>query len=822
MKNTFLIDTMKNGPTPIMERARKIKKDSAPVDGDYVLYWMHNAMRGHENPALDFALLAGKYLNRPVLVYQGLPEGYPYASDRLHTFILQGARDVQAELNENGISYVFHLERNGQRGSHLKTLAQKAALVVTEEMPVEPWTSWVVRLANSVPGSLWCVDTACVVPMLMTRKAYERAYLFREATKHLYEERLSRPWPERISMDSPFVPTGLPFEPVDLQTADLAELVGQCEIDHAVGPVPHTVGGSAAGYARWNAFKEKRLAQYDRRRNDATKLNGVSRMSAYLHFGMVSPFRIAREAAEQDAEKYLDELLIWRELAYHFCFHRQDNEQLTALPGWALRTLREHENDTRPAYYSWEELARGQTGDALWNACQHSLLIHGELHNNVRMTWGKALLHWTPNPLAALARLIDLNHRYALDGRDPASYGGILWCLGQFDRPFPPGHPILGTVRPRPTEDHARRLDLPAYQKLVHRPLSEPLPRVAIVGAGISGLFCARTLTDHGLSVQVFDKGRSVGGRMSTRRAVRNLSFDHGAQYFTVRDARFQRYVDSWQEQGLVELWPGRIAVLRKGDISDTKTNKDRYVGVPGMNAICKHLAQDVDVRVETQIRSLQRHESKWTLVDSEGKYQRGRFDIVLVSTPPPQAAELLTPVSPLGEQVRSVAMQGCWAVMLAFPKPLEVPFDGAFVHDSPLSWIARNSSKPGRKKEADCWILHASPEWTQEHFDTRPDSVLLSLLSEFWQVTQQTPQEPLFMQAHRWRYALPPEPLTSGCLFDPETNVGVCGDWCSGARVEGAFLSGMALAGQVLRRLPVASGNTQTTVEEEQDLLFR
>ena len=141
----------------------------------------------------------------------------------------------------------------------------------------------------------------------------------------------------------------------------------------------------------------------------------------------------------EGAEKYLDELLIWRELAYAFCFYRNDHERTLSFAGLGDgNTWPSIEVDQRPALMSWETLARGRTGDVLWDAAQRSLLIQGELHNNVRMTWGKSILNWTPDAEAALATMIDLNHRYALDGRDPASYGGILWCLGQFDRPFPP------------------------------------------------------------------------------------------------------------------------------------------------------------------------------------------------------------------------------------------------------------------------------------------------------------------------------------------------------------------------------------------------
>lgn len=130
------------------------------------------------------------------------------------------------------------------------------------------------------------------------------------------------------------------------------------------------------------------------------------------------------------------------------------------VPTWAQKALQAGTRDPRPYLHTWEELSRGQTHDPWWNAAQQSLVRHGGLHNNLRMTWGKAILNWTRSPQQALRMLIDLNHRFALDGRDPASYGGILWCLGQFDRPFQPPQPILGTVRPRPTAGHAQRLDV--------------------------------------------------------------------------------------------------------------------------------------------------------------------------------------------------------------------------------------------------------------------------------------------------------------------------------------------------------------------------
>jgi hypothetical protein len=194
--------------------------------------------------------------------------------------------------------------------------------------------------------------------------------------------------------------------------------------------------------------------------------------------------RIAREAHAAGADKYLEELLVWRELAYQWCRHVPDHSSFDALPAWARRTLAAHAQDERAAL-SWEQLASGRTGDRLWDLAQRSLAMHGELHNNVRMTWGKAVIGWTRSPEAAIATLIDLNNRFALDGADPASYGGILWCLGLFDRPFTPELPVLGSVRPRTTDGHAERLDLDAYERIVSR-RTRPW-RVAVIGAGISG-----------------------------------------------------------------------------------------------------------------------------------------------------------------------------------------------------------------------------------------------------------------------------------------------------------------------------------------------
>lgn len=472
------------------------------------------------------------------------------------------------------------------------------------------------------------------------------------------------------------------------------------------------------------------------------------------------------------------------------------------MPDWARESLRAHQGDARAASYDYdlETLSRGKTHEPLWNAAQASLTVQGELHNNLRMTWGKEVVAWSPDAATALARLIDLNHRYALDGRDPNSYGGILWCLGQFDRPFPPGEPVFGTVRPRSVRVHAGRLDVAAYARQVRRPARRSAPRIAVIGGGIAGLTAARGLADHGLSVRVFDKGRGPGGRTATRRAE-PFRFDHGTQYFTARDPRFRRFVDAWLDQGLVARWDGRVvAIAADGSVSDRPG--ERLVGRPGMNAVARHLAADIDVAVGVEIDRVSRDGALWRLWDGRGEPVGDGFDRLVLACPAPQTARLLAPVAEaLAARVRQAEMAPCWTVMAGFDQPVPLAFDGAFgPADGPLGWIARDGAKPGREG-TESWVLQASPDWSAAWLEADRAAVAHALLAAFADIAGVVPP-PLHLTAHRWRYARPVAPLDVPCLLDPATGLIACGDWCLGARVEAAFLSGAAACGRLLGQI--------------------
>lgn len=757
---------------------------------------MRTAVRAHENPALDVALTAGQRLGLPVFVYHALSEKYPYASDRHHTFILEGARNVESECASRGIGYAFHLERPGHRGPALRSLASRAALVVTETLPVAPLDWLTDALAEAVTCPVWSVDTACVVPMPLVGKAHTRAFAFRDDTAVLRAARISVAWTDVAAHATPFVPDRLPFEPLRLAEADIPALVARCEIDHSVAPVPHTPGGSVAGYARWREFVHTgRLDRYAAKRNDAS-IDGVSRMSAYFHYGMVSTFRIVRECAARHndgALKYLDELLVWRELAYAFCYWHDAPGTLDAIPAWARETLGRHESDAR-TLYSWETLARSGTGDDLWNTAQQSLRVHGELHNNVRMTWGKAIPLWSTDATDALERLIDFNHRYALDGRDPASYGGLLWCLGQFDRPFAPEVKVLGAVRPRHSGEHRARMNFPAYRAHVSRSAGLS-PRVTVIGAGISGLACARTLHDHGIAVTVLDKSRGVGGRMSTRRAG-DWQFDHGAASLRLCDPRLGRLSESWLQDAV-------LYQLNSGDL----------IGSRGMNDLAKHIARDLQVRTGVHVESIARAGAGWSLVDRNGVQYA--TDIVLVATPAPQASALLSTIEEavaFAPSLAEVRMLPCWSSMIVFDGPpptviSESLIDGAFRTDSPLvdrAW--RQSARPGRSTD-EAWVVHSAGPWSAEHVEDSP-AVIAAQVSEALRVALRIAGRVVHAVSHRWRYARVQTGLDDACLFDDMSRIGACGDWGAAGdsqrshpSVERAWLNGVALAGRVLGR---------------------
>lgn len=323
--------------------------------------------------------------------------------------------------------------------------------------------------------------------------------------------------------------------------------------------------------------------------------------------------------------------------------------------------------------------------------------------------------------------------------------------------------------------------------------------RVAVIGAGLAGLSCAARLAEAGCRVDVFEKSRGTGGRLNTRRD-HGTAFDQGAQYFTARDPRFVARVQAWEADGVVARWDVHPHLLAPdGRLEPSPDDTVRYVGVPGMNALGRALAgRQIALCTEVQVARLSRADGRWTLHAPEQLAFAG-FDAVVVAVPAPQAAPLVSASSLLSATVAAAVMEPCWSVTLGFDVPTAIGFDAAFARGQPVSWMARNSAKPGRAGLPETWVLHAAPAWTEEHLEAPADAVARHLCDWFRATAAPGLPAPSWRHAHRWRFARTVHSVPDGHHLDSALQLGICGDWCAGGRVEGAWLSGYLLAGALL-----------------------
>jgi len=490
------------------------RANDAPVraDGKYVLYWMTAARRARWNVALDRAVELARELDRPLVVLEALRAGYRWASDRFHRFVLDGMADNERAFEGTGVLYHPYVEPEPDAGRGLlEALAAEACAVVTDDYP----SFFLPRMTASVAGRLAVrleiVDGNGLLPLRATDQPFARAFDFRR-----FLQRELRPWLDRAPRRDPLrtelrprrrLPAGIAER---WPRADAALLAGgasalaELPIDHGVPPVPYA-GGARAGRGVLRRFLDERLAGYDDGRNQPDE-DSASGLSPYLHFGHVGAHEVFHAVAEQegwsvddvaktasgkragwwgmgaDAEAFLDQLVTWRELGFHFCARRADHERYESLPDWARATLAKHAGDPRPHVYTLQQFDAADTHDELWNAAQDQLRAEGRIHNYLRMLWGKKILHWSASPQEALEILIELNNRYAVDGRDPNSTSGIFWVLGRFDRPWGPEREVFGTVRYMTSANTRRKLKVDGYIERWRGKKAHPEPAAGRTG----------------------------------------------------------------------------------------------------------------------------------------------------------------------------------------------------------------------------------------------------------------------------------------------------------------------------------------------------
>lgn len=455
---------------PGQELRRVVVRDGeAHAHADYVLYWMQAQRRVHSNVALDEAIREANARNLPVVVYEGLRPDYPEANARLHTFVVEGMRDNARDAAARGLSYVASVPSAGDVDCEtIARLGRRAALVVTDDVPAFIFRKQTEALARRLDCPLVAVDACGVIPI-------------REMTKREYSAATIRPKIHRLLpvylREHPDEPVrcevgrlDLDVDATDVERLSVAEIVADSGVDPRVAPSRLYHGGRRNALARLGHFLANLFDGYATQRNDAGK-ERTSRLSAYLHFGFVSALEVALAARDagapkEDTASFLEELIVRRELAYNFCHFEPKHTRVEALPEWARKTLAKHGDDPRPRV-SAREIERGETHDEIWNIAQRELLATGEIHNASRMLWGKKLLAWSATPQKAVDTMIRLHHRYALDGRNPATYSNILWILGLHDRAWGPERPVFGTVRYMTSEAFKRKHDWKAYRAFV-------------------------------------------------------------------------------------------------------------------------------------------------------------------------------------------------------------------------------------------------------------------------------------------------------------------------------------------------------------------
>jgi len=470
---------------------RVLQCNKTPVNpgGDYVLYWMVAFRRTGWNFSLQRAVEWCLELNKPLLVFEPLRVGYGWASDRFHRFILDGMAVNGESLRNARASYYAYAEPfpDADKGL-LAALAARACVVITDEFPAFFIPRMIEAACESIPVCVEKVDSNGLLPLRAAGKEFTAARFFRrflqkELPSHLLHMPESDPLKGK-SLQSP-VPVSpevlKKWPPVSpgLLRGEPGPLSG-FPINHRVSAVEKR-GGSKEGSKILKIFLERKLSLYPENRNHPDE-DCTSGLSPYLHFGHTSVHEVFHRLAEKEewtvedlpkkstggragwwrmgeaAEAYLDELVTWREIGFNMCCRRIDYDRYESLPEWALKTLGKHAGDRRRYIYRIEELETAATHDRLWNAAQTQLLREGRIHNYLRMLWGKKILGWTASPQEALAMMTELNNKYALDGRDPNSYSGIMWCLGRYDRAWGPERPIYGKVRYMSSENTIRKL----------------------------------------------------------------------------------------------------------------------------------------------------------------------------------------------------------------------------------------------------------------------------------------------------------------------------------------------------------------------------
>ncbi len=437
-----------------------VRRSGTPdPDGRCVVYWMQRAQRAADNAALTAAVEAGNRLGKPVVVFFQLVPRSHHGNLRHYQFLVEGLRDIAAELKKRGVGWV--LRRYPRHGLLRFCSEVRPCLVIGDENPMKQAELTKAKIAQQINLPLWTVDTDVIVPSKLLAREHYAARTIRPKIQALLPQFL-----QPVGNPAAKFAWRMPAQVASL-SSDLA-LLDEFPIDCSVVPSRHFSGGSAEARCCLERFLRHRLKGYATLRNQPD-IDGTSQLSAYLHFGQIGAHTVALAvqqagAPAEDRKAYLEELIVRRELAINFVRFNRDYENFEACEPWAELTHRKHAQDRRRCVYTERQLENAETHDPLWNAAQKQMVLTGWMHGYLRMYWAKKILEWTESPQAAYRIAVWLNDRYELDGRDPNGYAGIAWAIvGKHDRAWGPERPVYGKIRYMSYESTSRKFNSKAY-----------------------------------------------------------------------------------------------------------------------------------------------------------------------------------------------------------------------------------------------------------------------------------------------------------------------------------------------------------------------
>jgi deoxyribodipyrimidine photo-lyase len=444
-------------------------RHDAKKDQRFVLYWMQQSQRVIYNHALYYAINEANRLKMPLVVFFSVVNSYPDANERHYMFMMEGLVEVEQQLKALGINFVIAL---GSPEQTIRELLDDTYLLVMDKGYMKLQRNWRSEVASIAEMSdvLGCVEieSDLVIPIEMA------------SDKEEYMARTIRPKIERQlyrveqQLVLPELHNKTPIEiqhSSELSLKDYTAWIQDLPINHTIKKSNYFTGGRSHGIKLLDNFILDKLEDYGA--CNSPEFDCSSKLSLYLHFGQLSALEIfhrlnTQQQFNESKQKFLEQLIIRRELAYNYCYYRNDYDQFQSMTNsWAYITMALHCHDQRDYVYSKEALIGCNTHDPYFNAAMREMILTGFMHGYMRMYWCKKIIEWSITHEEAYQVALELNNTYFIDGRDPNSYTGVGWCFGLHDQGFKE-RPVFGKLRYMSEDGLKRKFNMDAYIQRVN------------------------------------------------------------------------------------------------------------------------------------------------------------------------------------------------------------------------------------------------------------------------------------------------------------------------------------------------------------------